>query len=150
MRSILDGILWDFQRIPGLVQSDEWSKVAVQFCVNSHTRPKPLRDGERAVYAFFQGTTWLRIGQTNYSARFTSQHYGTKRANSTFAQDIWKNKDEFGFTGTEKNIGEWIFSNVGRANIVLPAHWPDAVAILLEVYLHYRLSPRFEGRRQLS
>ena len=148
MRSLLDGILYDFQKIPGLVQSEQWSKVAVEFSANRHTRPKPLRDKQRAVYAFFQGTVWLRIGQTKYSARFTSQHYGIARARSTFAKDIWRNKKEFGFIGEEEDIGDWIFSNVGRANIVLPAHWPGAVAKLLEAYLHYRLNPRFEGRRQ--
>lgn len=149
MRSLLDGALWDFRRIPGLVQSAEWSNVVVQFSANPHARPKPLRDKQRVVYAFFQGTTWLRIGQTSYSPRSTSQHYGTRRAGSTLAKDIWTNKEDFGFVGNEEDIDAWIFSNVGRADIVLPAHWPAPVASLLEAYLHYRLNPRFEGRLNL-
>lgn len=147
MQSLLEGVLCDFQRIPGLVQSDEWSQVTVQYCANRHERPRPLREGQRGVYAFFQGACWLRIGQTGYSPRFTSQHYGTKRAGSTLAKDIWSNRQEFGFKGSEEQVDEWIFANIGRADIVLPAHWPGSVATLLEAYLHYRLSPRFEGRR---
>ena len=150
MRSLLDGALCDFRGIPGLVQSSEWSEVIVQFSANSHTRSKPLRNKQRVVYAFFQGTTWLRIGKTSYSQRSTSQHYGIERASSTLAKDIWANKEDFGFDGKKEDIGEWIFSNIGRADVVLPGHWPDTVARLLEAYLHYRLNPRFEGRRQSS
>ena len=150
MRSLLDRVLCDFQRIPGLVQYSEWSKVVLQFSENRHTRPAPLRNKQQAVYAFFQGTIWLRIGQTGYPQRFTSQHYGTKRSGSSLAKDIWENRKDFGFVGKEEEIDKWIFANVGRADIILPAHWPGAVVTLLESYLQYRLHPRFEGRRQSS
>lgn len=140
-------ILKDFRRIPGLVQADEWSQVEVDSSTNAHRPPRPLRYNERAVYAFFKSDSWLRIGQTGHSPRFTSQHYGTRRANSTFAKDIWVNRNEFGFAGPEGDIGHWILANFGRANMILPAHWPEAVSLLLESYLHYRLNPRFEGRR---
>ena len=147
MVDCLHRILRDFRRIPGLVEASEWSQVTVDSSADCHQRPRPLRGGERAVYAFFKGGSWLRIGQTGYPQRFTSQHYGTKRAGSTFAKDIWANRQEFGFGGREEDVGEWILANIGRANVILPPQWPDTVSLLLEAYLHYRLSPRFEGRR---
>ena len=134
-------------RTPGFAQSNEWSDVTVDFSANHHTRPRDLRGGERVVYAFFQNDAWLRIGQTGHSARFTSQHYGTTRAGSSFAKDVWANRGEFGFEGPEEHIGEWIFANVGRANVILPPGWPATVSPLLEAYLRYRLNPQFEGRR---
>ena len=143
----LDRVLDDFQRIPCLVQAHEWCQITKDSSADCHRRPRPLRDGERAVYAFFKGRTWLRIGQTGYSQRFTSHHYGTKRAKSTFAKDIWNNRGEFGFCGREEDIGDWFFTNIGRANIIMPSHWPNTVSLLLEAYLHYCLNPRFEGRR---
>lgn len=111
-----------------------------------HTRPKAL-GSDRGVYLFFRDREWLRIGQTGYSQRFTSQHYGTRRANSTFAKDIWGDRKYFGFEGTEEEIGDWLFQNFGRANVRLPGHKGDALSRLLEAFLHLNLSPRFEGRR---
>ena len=120
--------------------------LSLQFEAGPHTRPTPLRN-ERAVYLFFRGQEWLRIGQTGYSQRFTSQHYGTNRAGSTFAADIWNNREQFGFAGDEERIDTWIFENFGRANIRLPAEHGDAMTRLLEAFLHLNLNPRFEGRR---
>ena len=37
---------------------------------NPHERPKPLKPNQRAIYIFFKDNQWLRIGQTDYSARF--------------------------------------------------------------------------------
>jgi len=118
----------------------------LQFEAGPHTRPTPLRE-ERGVYLFFRGQEWLRIGQTGYSQRFTSQHYGTRRAGSNFAQDIWRNRHEFGYEGEEVNISAWIFQNFGRANIRLPDQHGDAMSRLLEAFFHVNLNPRFEGRR---
>ena len=140
-------VLRDLLRLPRFDQADQWELVEVSFSDNGHERPRPLRARERAVYAFFQGQTWLRIGQTGHSPRFTSQHYGTGRANSTFAKDLWNNREEFGYNGPEDTIGEWIFDTFVRANLILPAQWPATVSPLVESYLHYRLHPRFEGRR---
>ena len=147
MRKHLLRVLRDFRRVPGFDQAHEWGEVEADFSDNCHKRPRQLRHGERGVYAFFQGHTWLRIGQTVYPQRFTSQHYGTRRANSTSAKDIWTNKEEFGYDGPEEEIGEWIFETFGRANLILPARWPATISPLLEAYLHHRLHPRFEGRR---
>ena len=148
MQEKFQNIMRGFEGILFFTKSQQWSDVTVDFTANRHQRPRLLREGERAVYAFFQDETWLRIGQTSYSQRFTSQHYGTRRAKSSFAIDIWRNKEEFGYRGREEDIGEWIFANFGRANIILPAQWPATVAPLLEAYLHYRLNPRFEGPRK--
>ena len=146
-RSTLDAVLRDFQRFPGFVQAHDWTQLTVECSPHNHRRPRPLRDGERAVYGFFRGQEWLRIGQTGHSPRFTSQHYGTGRAGSTFARDIWNHRAEFDFDGREEDIGPWIRANFGRANIIFPGCWPAAMPPFLEAYLHYRLRPRFAGRR---
>lgn len=118
-----------------------------EFEAGPHTRPTPLRN-QRAVYLFFRGQEWLRIGQTGYSQRFTSQHYGTKRANSTLAADVWNNRVQFGFDGEEERIDGWMLENFGRANIRIPAEYGDAMTRLLEAFLHLHLNPTFEGARQ--
>ncbi len=118
----------------------------LEFEAGPHTRPTPLRE-ERGIYLFFQDQEWLRIGQTGYSPRFTSQHYGTKRAGSTFAADIWANRDQFGFDGAESQVDAWILQNIGRANVRLPAQHGEAMSRMLEAFLHLNLNPRFEGRR---
>lgn len=120
--------------------------IILEFQAAPHAPPRPLRN-ERAVYLFFQNDVWLRIGQTGYSPRFTSQHYGTRRAGSTFAADIWANRVEFGFDGDESQIGPWLLQNFGRANVRLPDNGRDAVSRLLEAFLHLHLNPRFEGAR---
>ena len=147
MRDQLEGVLHDFIRIPALCEASQWQEVEFEFCEAPHFRPRPLLTNQRAVYLFFRGQEWLRIGQTSYSQRFTSQHYGTKRAGSTFAKDIWANRQKFGFGGREEGVGDWIMQNCGRANIRLPVGWPKEISPLLESYLHYRLRPRFEGTR---
>ncbi|MCY4343259.1 MAG: hypothetical protein OXE83_06760, partial [Gammaproteobacteria bacterium] len=135
LRDQLCGVLDDFQRIPGFDYARDWSKVEMDYSGNCHERPRSLRDGEHGVYAFFQSHKWLRIGQTSHSPRFTSQHYGTNRARSNFARDIWKNRAEFGYKGEEQNIGDWILKTFGRANIILPSHWPSSVSPFLEAYM---------------
>lgn len=120
--------------------------IDIQFEAGPHTRPAPLRD-ERAVYLFFKDREWLRVGQTGYSQRFTSQHYGTRRAGSMFAADVWNNRRDFGFEGDEAQIGLWLLANFGRANIRIPAFHGDAMSRFLEAFLHLHLNPKFEGRR---
>ena len=150
MREQLEAILCDFKRIPAFCEAHQWQDIEFEFYEAPHSRPSPLLGNQRAVYLFFREEEWLRIGQTGYSQRFTSQHYGTKRAGSTFAKDIWENRHEFCFSGTEESVGTWIMQNCGRANIRLPIGWPKEVSPLLESYLHYRLRPRFEGTRSRS
>ena len=148
VREELSVVLSDFRRIPAIREMSHWQDVEFEFCEAPHTRPRPLAATQQAVYLFFLGAEWLRIGQTSHSARFTSQHYATGRAPSALAQDIWKNGQEFGFGGGEQDVGAWIMQNCGRANVRMPVGWPKEVGRLLESYLHYRLRPRFEGKRR--
>ena len=148
MRKQLEAALYDFKRIPAFCEAHQWQDIAFEFYEAPHSRPSRLLENQRAVYLFFRKEEWLRIGQTGQSARFTSQHYGTKRSVSAFAKDIWKNKQKFGFSGAEEDVGTWIMQNCGRANIRLPVGWPKEVSHLLESYLHYRLRPCFEGTRR--
>ena len=150
MRDQLAGVLGDFIRMPALCEGSRWQETEFEFCEAPHSRPRHLLRKQRAVYLFFRGQEWLRIGQAGYSARFTSQHYGTRRSGSSLAKDIWANRQEFGFGGREDGVGDWIMQNCGRANIRLAVGWPKEISLLLESYLHYRLRPRFEGPRRLQ
>ncbi len=145
MKATLEDLLSQFLEIHGVADLD-LPTLSVEFECPPHSRPSVLKD-EIGVYAFFRDGEWLRIGQTTYPQRFTSQHYGTRRANSNFAKDLWLNSEEFGFDGLENEIGEWIFQTFGRANIRLPKKHGDALSKLLEAFLHLNLKPRFEGRR---
>lgn len=147
MKDTLMDALNDFRRIPGLAEAEQWHLAQLDFTDAPHEQPKALSCDQRAVYLFFRGDEWLRIGQTGHSPRFTSQHYGTGRAGSTFARDVWEDRSEIGFSGNEGDVGDWIKRNCGRANLLLPAGWSESLSLLLESYLHYRLDPRFEGRR---
>ena len=115
-----------------------------------HKRPKPLQGSQRAIYIFFKDDQWLRIGQTKDPGRFRNHHYGVAEGNSTLANDLQERADEFGLSGTNNEIRNWILESCGRANLRLPVQGvePEACeyfAKLLESYLHYRLKPRFEG-----
>jgi hypothetical protein len=145
MEQQLRELLLQFSLVHG-VQGVLPVPINFQFQIGPHTRPLPLRD-EMGVYLFFRGQDWLRIGQTSYSPRFTSQHYGTRRAGSSLARDVWANRQEFGFEGPEEQIDVWLFQNFGRANIRIAAHHGNAINRLLEAFLHLHLNPRFEGRR---
>ena len=136
---------------------DEGSKLSLDkidfdFQSAPHERPQPLRNNQRAIYVFFKDDQWLRIGQTGYSARFTSQHYGVRRAGSALAKDIRDHGGAFGFSGSDNEVGDWIIENCGRVNLWLPVQGVEPKAYeyfakLLESYLHYRLNPEFEGRK---
>ena len=128
-------------------------KIDFDFQYAPHERPQPLRNNQRAIYAFFKDDQWLRIGQTDHPGRFRNQHYGVAKRNSTLANDIRDHAGEFGLTGTNDEIRNWILGSCGRANLRLPAQGvkpevSEYFAKLLESYLHYRLDPRFEGHRR--
>ena len=91
MRDMLEDALHSFREIPCFAEAAQWGLVQVDFTDAPHERPKSLSDGQRAVYLFFRGAEWLRIGQTGYSERFRNQHYGVNSAGSTFARDVWLN-----------------------------------------------------------
>lgn len=145
MERQLDDLLDGFVEIQGVdLNRDD---LQFDFSAAPHQRPSPLRDGQFAVYLFFQGNNWLRIGKTNYSTRFTSQHYGTTRAKSCFARDLWRAREHYGYEGDEDRIDNWIFQNFGRANIRFPAQAQRFLPELLETFLHFHLDPEFEGAR---
>lgn len=148
MRDELDDVLCDFVRIPSLAEAAQWQLADIEFNEAPHQQPAPLSNGQYAVYLFFRGQEWLRIGKAGYPQRFTSQHYGVGRAKSNLAKDVWENREEFKFNGKQQEVGDWIKRNCGRANVRLPLQWPESLALLLESYLHYRLVPRFEGSRK--
>ena len=161
MKEQLDQCLGDFFEGWKLLEPDpgKRSKLCrkkLDYCFQCapHKRPKTrLRRHQRAIYIFFKDNRWLRIGQTDHDGRFRNQHYGIAKGNSTLANDIRDNPGEFGFSGSDNEIPSWILKNCGRANLRLPVQGVEPkvseyFAKLLESYLHYRLNPRFEGRRR--
>lgn len=146
MEEQLNEIVESFFAIEVIEQRFDRHQIEFTFQSVPHTRPSPLRN-QRAVYLFFHNNTWLRIGQTSYSPRFTSQHYGTRRAGSSFAKDVWMNRQEFEYIGLETELQPWICANFGRANIRFPVDWGEPFSRFFEAYLHLYLNPRFEGRR---
>lgn len=146
MRDRLLNLVDRFFEIHGVQGEYDRDAVVFEFNEAPHVRPAPL-NGQIAVYLFFQDEQWLRIGKATYPQRFTSQHYGTRRASRTFALDIWRSRDEFGFAGQEAQIDVWLVQNFGRANIRVPADYGERFVTFLEAFLHFHLQPRFEGRR---
>ena len=103
--------------------------------------------GHYAVYAFFHGHDWLKVGHATYPQRFSSQHYGIRRAGSTLAKDIWAQPGRLGYQGDENGLGGWMLDHLGRANVLVPQDWGKPLVALLEHWLILQLAPRFEGRR---
>ena len=136
----------EFREIETLADAGAWDETVVSHQDNRHIRPDPLRVGQRAVYLFYTPHAVLKVGQTNYPQRFTSQHYGVKRSGSTLAKDLDLNREEFGIETDD--IQQWMYDHLGRSDFVFPAGFPDDVVRMFECFLHYRLGPRFEGRRQ--
>ncbi|WP_303489801.1 hypothetical protein [Shimia thalassica] len=146
MKMQLGRLLVRFFQTWGVKGKFDRRRVVVEFDNAPHPRPTPLR-GQVAVYLFFKGDAWLKVGKATYPARFTSQHYGTNRSGSSIAKDIWSCREEFGFQGEEAAIDVWLCENLGRANIRAPEEYGDRFVKYLEAFLHFHLQPRFEGRR---
>lgn len=70
MREVLDKVLSEFRQIPGLVEAEQWHLAQLDFTDAPHEQPKTLSGSQRAVYLFFRGGEWLRIGQTSRTLRF--------------------------------------------------------------------------------
>ena len=161
MKEQLEQCLDDFFRGWKFLEPDRGKRVKLcleklDFCFQyaPHKKPRSIGNNQRAIYIFFKDDNWLRIGQTGDPNRFKNQHYGVAKGNSTLAKNIQDNAGEFGWSGTNNDeIRHWILGSCGRANLRLPAQGVEPevseyFAKLLESYLHYRLKPRFEGRRR--
>jgi len=95
----------------------------------------------------------LKVGMAgpNSNARFASQHYDRKRANSTLAGRLvdWTERwDELGIeTLDDETAGDWIRSRTDRDHFFIPAAHRHDLLPALERFLHLELRPIFEGPR---
>lgn len=73
-------------------------------------KPKTLPVGMMGVYSFWHGGDFLKIGKAgpNSNARFFSQHYNPRSAQSTLAASILSDKRMQDKDITENNVGDWI------------------------------------------
>jgi hypothetical protein len=123
------------------------SDLIVEYLEAPH-RPSSLPSGKMAIYAFWWNDTWLKIGKAgpNSGPRYISQHY-TGQAISTLAgslvQDLQIHEALADFDA--QMPGKWIKTSTCRVNILLPSNRRKALLSLLEVFLHVRLNPMYEG-----
>lgn len=104
--------------------------------------------GKMAVYVFAYGNTTLKVGKAgpNSQARYISQHHNAGSAPSTLAATLIKRGGEIGVADlTNESVSEWIKANTDRINFVLDSEAGIDSLSLLEVFLHCRLKPAFEG-----
>lgn len=102
-----------------------------------------------AVYAFFYQERCLKCGQAgpNSAARFTSQHYNPKSSVSNLAATLLKHGREIGLPKIPSTeIREWIKSNTGRVNVLLPVTIDKRLLNFTEAFFHLCWKPLFEGR----
>jgi hypothetical protein len=124
------------------------SELNCEFHPAPHRAPTSLPVGMMAVYCFWGVGCWLKIGKAgpNSQARYTSQHYNHASAPSTLAGSLIRDtrmKSVDGFT--EAQPGDWIRSSCCRVNILISLQLRREMLSLLEVFLHARLMPRYEG-----
>lgn len=110
-------------------------------------KPKALPRGMMGVYTFFYEGKFMKIGKAGpkSSARFLSQHYSPKSANSTLAKSILTDKRMQDKGITERNVGDWIKNNCRRVDILLNLDLGIFTLELIEAALHYKYEPIYEG-----
>jgi hypothetical protein len=119
----------------------------VEVCPAPHSAPPRLPLGKIAVYGFWYGGEWMKIGMAgpNSNARYTSQHYHPGSAPSTLAASMLKDPEMAGkITADNQPVGQWMKSNCSRVNILIDNSHGMLVLALLEAFLHLRLRPRYE------
>lgn len=127
------------------------SKYYIEYMGCPHTYPKKLPDGYAAIYMFACKKEngeyeFLKIGKANpkSSARFVSQHYGFN-APSTLAKSICRDEYYINLGVNVDNVKEWMFNNLYRINIYIRIDNDTAITELVEVILHYKFRPKYEG-----
>lgn len=122
--------------------------LTVESLSTPHRPPTRLPPGKMAVYIFRHQGRVLKIGKAgpNSSARYTSQHYNPRSAQSTLAASLLKRGAEVGIRKvTDSTVGDWIRENTERDNFLLDSRHPIRLLTLLESFLQCRLAPLFEG-----
>lgn len=108
---------------------------------------KSLPVGMMGIYTFWYNGAFLKIGKAGFksSARFLSQHYNPKSAQSTLAASILKDDDLLKLELNEENVGEWIKRNCRRIDILINVELGIFTLDLIEAVLHHKYEPKYEG-----
>jgi len=111
-----------------------------------HRQPQSLPSNKMAVYMFKYNNIFLKIGKANKksNARYVSMHYCFS-APSTLAKSILKDKDNYPSELNENNIKDWMLKNLQRIDILIDANLGYFVLEFIEVILHYKYQPKYEG-----
>ena len=123
-------------------------EITTEYLSAPHTPPTRLPEGKMAVYGFWGGGEWLKIGIAGpkSKARYTSQHYNPGSALSTLAASLGRDEQMAGVAGFDPGMpGAWIRTSTHRVNILIPAQRRRGLICLLEAFLHARLRPRYEA-----
>lgn len=109
--------------------------------------PQTLPFMEMGIYVFLYMDKFLKIGKAgaNSNARFLSQHYNPKSAQSTLARSILYDPDMQNRGITENNVGIWIKNNCRRIDILLHVDLGIFSLELIEAALHFKYEPLYEG-----
>ena len=101
-----------------------------------------------AIYSFWMDRRACKVGlvSPNNAARFENHHYSPNACGSTLARSIKAQPHRLGLDACPENYRAWMEANLSRADIILPASWGQPVLKLLEVFLHARWRPIYEGR----
>lgn len=110
-------------------------------------QPKALPSRMMGVYSFWCEGKFIKIGKvgSKSGARFLSQHYNPKSAQSTVAASILRDKSMQDKGITESNVGDWIKNNCRRIDILLNSDLGIFALELVEAALHYKYEPIYEG-----
>jgi hypothetical protein len=124
-------------------------------------RSPALPAGAAAVYVFALSEvagqnapcgahTVLKVGKAgpNSEARFKYMHYNPASSQSNLAKSLLSHPILWPWLGIEgltiTSVGDWIRTNLDRANFFIPAGRPQLLATL-EVYIRARVGSVFEG-----
>ena len=110
-------------------------------------QPRSLPTRMMGIYTFWYEGKFLKIGKagSRSNARFLSQHYNPRSAQSTFAASILSDKRMQDKGITENNVGDWIKNNCRRVDILLDWDLGIFTLGLIEAALQYKYEPIYEG-----
>ena len=110
-------------------------------------KPKGLPIGKMGVYTFSFNDSFLKIGKAgpNSNARFRSQHYNPKSANSTLAASLIMDNEMGEYAIDDGNVKNWIVSNCRRIDVLMDVNLGLFALELVESVLHYYYEPKYEG-----
>ena len=144
----IEEALKDFLTVASLARASvSLQDLQIEYLEAPHKPPRNLPAGKMAVYGFWHGGEWLKIGMAgpNSNARYTSQHYNPNSAGSTLAASLVNDRSMSGWPDFNPNApGDWIKSATNRVNILMDSKHHALLLALLEAFLHLRLRPRYE------